>query len=49
MEEKARENSLIKLSHFTEALITNFKLIKKKPSVDEHSKIDISRTVSFFA
>ncbi|MBI2641212.1 hypothetical protein HYW87_01285 [Candidatus Roizmanbacteria bacterium] len=49
MDEKVNENSLIKPSHFTEALVTNFKLIKKKPSVDEHSKIDISRTVSFFA
>lgn len=39
----------IKLSHFTNALITTFKSIKRKTRPDDMSKIMVSQTVSFFA
>jgi len=40
---------LIQLSPFTKALSKNVKTIKKKPFIDEQSRITVSNTVSFFA
>lgn len=39
----------IKLSHFTNALISNFKSIKAKKDSDEYARIQVSQTASFFA
>ncbi len=47
--EQPVSNALVRLSHFTKALIDNLKKIKAKPPPDENSKISVSQTVSFFA
>ncbi len=41
--------SPIRLSHFTRALVENFKAIRPKVIPDETSRISVSQTVSFFA
>lgn len=46
---EVRKTDRIKLSSFTNALIKNILAIKKKPPIDENSKILVSNTVSFFA
>lgn len=42
-------SQLIRLSTYTDALIKNFLFIKQRVKVDEISRINVSRTVSFFA
>lgn len=43
------KKQVITLSNFTKALLSNFKLIRKKQSVADLSKVTVSQTVSFFA
>ncbi len=42
-------STVISLSTFTKALLEKLSQIKKRPAVDEVSRIAVSRTVSFFA
>ena len=49
MKNEKNENTKITLSQYTEYLIKNLKSIRKKPLIDEFSKIEVSQTVSFFA
>ncbi len=42
-------STIISLSTFTNALLEKLSQIKKRPTVDEISRIAVSRTVSFFA
>lgn len=49
MESSNQGVNTIKLSHFTNALLNNFKTIKPKKEADEYSRIQVSQTASFFA
>ncbi|MBI3620204.1 hypothetical protein HY214_03630 [Candidatus Roizmanbacteria bacterium] len=49
MADEVKNTKEIKLSKLTQALLTNFTAIKKKTKPDDHSRLTVSQTVSFFA